>query len=357
LRLVRRRAWLFAPFFLLGLILAFLFGSAAGSSTAVASMQLETIVHELFVGGDRGLRIFEAQAMTGDEGFRQKVRDATGDPDFNFARYSIALAPISVADGVSRGILTVSIADEERGEAERLRNAFVEVFTEEYREPDGLFRTRFIGKKRDVAETAESQFRNKYQELERLAAAKGVTNLEQLARGRARTSPLDEMNVQMAQIARELAAVEGALSAINGGASGGAAAAIASSTLGQPVAAADAVAALTGKRAALEETQRVLNERFLQLSDGSLDPEVLVLLDEVRALATLKDESYVRLANATVAVASAESTIATSYSFSGGVARSTMGQVAVALAVTIVFGLIAIYALEWLAQIRAGAED
>src|SRR3990172_477600 len=107
LNLVRRRAWLFIPFLLLGLLLSFALGSLAGEANAVATMQLETVIHDLFTGGDRGLRIFEAQSMTGDAEFKSKVREAIGDPNFDYARYSVALQPISVADGVSRGTLTV----------------------------------------------------------------------------------------------------------------------------------------------------------------------------------------------------------------------------------------------------------
>ncbi len=56
-------------------------------------------------------------------------------------------------------------------------------------------------------------------------------------------------------------------------------------------------------------------------------------------------------------VTSAESTVETSYSFSGGAAGTLVGRVAVVLAVTIVFGLIAIYTLEWLSQVSRGASD
>jgi hypothetical protein len=47
----------------------------------------------------------------------------------------------------------------------------------------------------------------------------------------------------------------------------------------------------------------------------------------------------------------------TSYTFSGGLAGSLLGRIAVVIAVTLVFGLIAIYAWEWLSQVRAGVED
>src|SRR5512138_426995 len=95
LNLLKRRWWVFIPFLLLGILIAVAFGSFAGQSNAVASMQLDTVIHELFSGGDRGLRIFEADAMTTDDEFKQKVIQATGDPNFDYARFSIALTPIS----------------------------------------------------------------------------------------------------------------------------------------------------------------------------------------------------------------------------------------------------------------------
>ena len=146
LRLIRRRAWVFIPFLVVGIFIAISFRSVAGDANAIASMTLETVVQDLVLGGDRGLRVFEAQSMTSDPAFKQKVVDATGDPNFDYSRFSVALSPISVADGVSRGILTVSVRDAKKTEAERLRGAFVEVFTIEYTATDGLFRLRFVNK-------------------------------------------------------------------------------------------------------------------------------------------------------------------------------------------------------------------
>jgi hypothetical protein len=71
LLLIRRRAWIFIPFLLLGILLALVFGRVSGDANAVASMQLETVVHTVTSGGERGLRIFEAQSMTTDERFKQ----------------------------------------------------------------------------------------------------------------------------------------------------------------------------------------------------------------------------------------------------------------------------------------------
>ena len=56
-----------------------------------------------------------------------------------------------------------------------------------------------------------------------------------------------------------------------------------------------------------------------------------------------------------IAVASSQSSIETSYTSSGGIAGTLFGRIAVVVAVTLVFGLIAIYVFEWLAQVRAGS--
>ena len=58
LNLVRRRAWLFIPFAILGILAALFVGRATGDSNAVASLTLDTTVHDLVAGRDRGLRIF-----------------------------------------------------------------------------------------------------------------------------------------------------------------------------------------------------------------------------------------------------------------------------------------------------------
>src|SRR5690606_13901059 len=132
LSVLRRRGWLFIPFFILGLLAAISLGSLTGDSNAVARMTLDTTVHDLVIGGDRGLRIFEAQEMTNDPRLKERVVAETGDPDFDYSRFSISLAPISVADGISRGILTVSITDPDPDLAAAYRQAFVTVFTREY---------------------------------------------------------------------------------------------------------------------------------------------------------------------------------------------------------------------------------
>ena len=162
LNLVRRRAWLFIPFAILGILAALFVGRATGDSNAVASLTLDTTVHDLIDGGDRGLRIFEAQAMASDPRFREKVVAAIGNPDFDMGRFAISLSPISVGDGISRGILTVSITDPEKDDAERYRQAFVDVYIAEYTGDEGLFRSRFVETRRRTAERADERFWNAY---------------------------------------------------------------------------------------------------------------------------------------------------------------------------------------------------
>ena len=353
LNLVRRRAWLFIPFGILGILAALFIGSATGDANAVASLTLDTTVHDLVIGGDRGLRIFEAQEMTSDDRFRQEVKDKIGDPNFDFSRFTISLAPISVADGISRGILTVSITDPDEATAQAYRQAFVDVFSKEYLNQDGLYRQRFRESRERVAEDNQQQFLAAYEALK--AKAPPGVNIDLLLETRGQTAPSTIGFEQVARLQADLAEVEGALATASS-ASPAAAAAVASSILGQPVAAGDAQAALTLKRAALAAAIDSYSKNSIAFAPDQLDAETLRLLDTARGLRSVKDESYIRLANADVAALSAESHMDTSYSASGGLAGSLVGRVAVALVVTIVFGLIAIYTLEWLSQARSSSD-
>jgi|GEM_PF-2108377 len=355
LNLVRRRAWLFIPFAVLGILAALFVGRATGDSNAVASLTLDTTVHDLIEGGDRGMRIFEAQQMTSDPAFKEKVLAAIGEEGFDYSRFSISLSPISVGDGISRGILTVSITDPEKAEAERYRQAFVDVFIAEYTAPDGLFRTRFVDTRRETAQNNADNFWEAYDKLEAALQPLGIDPAI-LLETRGTVSPTIAAFEQQAELQREIAEVDGALSTI-GSASPAGAAAIASSILGQPVGAGDAQAVLTARKASLEAALKSLRTSSPILAETQLAPEVVALLDEARGLRAVKDASYVRLANAQVAVDSAESRVETSYTFSGGLAGSLLGRIAVAIAITVVFGLIAIYTLEWLSQTRASSED
>jgi hypothetical protein len=352
-QVVRRRWWVFIPFAVLGLLAAFAIGAVSGGSTAVATMTLDTTVHDLVIGGDRGLRIFEAQAMTADPAFKQRVIDAIGEPDFDYARFSVSLSPISVGDGISRGILTVSINDADKARAERYRKAFVDVFTREYTEPDGLFRTRFVDRRRDVARQAEQEYQAAYQRLAAAVAGKNV-DLAALVETRGDTNPLVFVTEQRAVLERQLAEARGALASI-GGASPEAAAAVASAVIGQPVQAGQAQAALAARVASLEAALSTFEQIAPAIPEQQLDGETQALLNEVRGLRQVRDSAFVNLGNAQVAVGSAESRIEVAYAFSGGLTGSLVGRVAVALAVTVIFGLVAIFTLEWLSPSRPPA--
>ena len=355
LNLVRRRWWLFIPFLIFGVVVALAFGSFSSDSNAVASMTLDTIVHDVVEGGDRGLRIFEAQAMTNDDEFKEKVRTAIGDPNFAYSRFSVALSPISVADGVSRGILTVSILDPNKLTAERYRQAFVDVYTAEYTALDGLYRTRFTGRRLEIARRFDAEYQSAYDRLKALAGPAGV-NVDRLLLPAAATSPNGFVYAEEAELRADLAEVQGTISSIDG-ASPAVAGVLASAALGQAVAGAEAQAALAARRSALEASIAALAANVARESDGQLDPALRAALEETRAYRLTREQSYLRYTNAAVAARSAESTISTSYTFSGGLSGSMFGRVAIALAVTVVFGLIAIYTVEWLTQIRANAQD
>ena len=325
LNLLRRRWWVFIPFLIIGVLIALSFDSFAGKANAVATMQLETVV-QLATGSDRGLRIFEAQSMASDPRFKQKVVDAIGDQKFDYARFSIALAPISVADGVARGVLTVSILDEDKATAERYRAAFVAVFTREYQAPDGLYRQRFITKVQATADTFEKQFADAYADLRPKLEALNLP-VDEMIRPRNTTavSLLDELNKQEAELIRKAAEQEAVGDTAN--------------------------AAITRRAIALLRQQRD------GMADGGFSVEIQSEIDHVRTLNEQKHTSYGYLNNAVVAVTSAQSDIDVSYSFSGGLSGSNKGRIAIVFAVTIIFGLIAIYTIEWLSQIRSDNQE
>lgn len=359
LNLVRRRAWLFIPFFLFGLLVAFALGSFSGKANAVASMQVQTVFHDTIAGGDRGLRIPEAKAMTDDPAFQKEVTDKIGEPNFDYSRFVVSLGPVSEGDGFSSAIVTLAIRDPNRIAAQKYRQAWVDVFTQEYTAPDGMYRKQFITNKQAVATEAEGDYQAAYKQLKDLAASKGVSApLDQIALSDRSTTIVSELTKQEADLQNQLAQVQGAMSVIGTGKySAAAAAAVASSTLGTPVTADAAAGALDARAASLQAAIAAVQKLRASSSDGTFDPDFLKALDNVRALDGLKLSTYDKLGNAKAAVVSAQTTIATSYVFSGGLAGSLFGKVAVTLAVTLVFGLIAIYGFEWLSQIRAGVRD
>ena len=326
LNLLKRRWWVFIPFLLIGVVIALSFDSFAGKANAVATMQLETVVQQLASGGDRGLRVFEAQSMASDPRFKQEVIDKIGDPNFEYGRFAISLAPISVADGVSRGVLTVSVEDDDKATAERYRAAFVEIFTKEYQALDGLYRQRFITAQQRTADTFEKQFADAYAEL--LPKLEGLNlPVDEMIRPRNTTSVilLDALNQQEAEMIRKAAEQE----------AGG-----------------DAAGAAVTKRAIT-----LLRQQRDAIGDGGFSIEVQSGIDHLRTLNEQKHESYRNLNNAVVAVTSAQSDVDTSYTFSGGLSGSNKGRIAIVFAVTIIFGLIAIYTIEWLSQIRSNSQE
>lgn len=355
LEVLRRRAWLFIPFGVAGLVTALFIGPFSGEHGAVAQVSMDTMVHDLVAGGDRGLRIYEAQQMTGDPRFREKVVQATGEPDFNFGRFSISLLALTVIEGATRGILTVSITDPDREKAERYRGAFVGVFVAEFTARDGLWRTRFIELRRRVADETSAKFEEVYKQLKARTDPLGVY-LPPLLDQRGLSSPALADYQEQASLRRELADVNGALEAIRG-VSEGAAAAVAASVLGQPVPAGDATAALSARKKSLESALAEIRGNPGYFPEDRLDLETQRLLDEARGLRVVKDEANVRLANALIAVSAAEGFASVTYSSSGSRAGSLPGRIAVALAITVVFGLIAIYLVEWLRPGRCSPDD
>jgi len=346
---------MFIPFFVFGVLVALAFGSFTGKSNAVATLQLSTIVHDFVAGGDRGFRVFEAEAMTRDDQFKQEVRDAIGDKNFDYSRFTISLTAVSVGDGISDGALTVSIKDDKLAQAQKYRQAFVDVFTREYKNPDGLFRSRFIQKKQDEATIAEKLYQESYAKLKQMPGAKNVP-LDQLATWDRAGGLVDELGKQEAQVMAQQAQVQATIDSL-GAASPAAAAAVASSVLHQPVAPADAAAALNAANTALKASVAAIRQQRQAFSDGGLDPDFLRQLDEVRGLDNTRHQAIGNAQNVRAVAGSAESTIETTLSQSGGLAGSTRGRVAVVLAVTVIFGLIAIYTVEWLSQIRSNAAD
>ena len=346
---------MFIPFFILGVLMAFGLSAVAGQTNAVAELDLDTIIYDATFGGDRGLRVFEAQSMTDDPEFIALVLAEIDDTDFEYEDFDIELRPVSLASGVSRGTLVVSVKADKKSDAERYREAFVTVFAKEFLEQDGLWRTRFVQAQERVSADAEGRFLEGYAELNAAGQERGIA-VNELFRAGQNTSPLDSLNVLEAETRREISVAGGALAAIEeGGLSDEAAASVASGVVEETVAPGDAEAVLNAWLSAHELALEDILARRLALSDGSFDAEFLELLDSVRALDEVREQSYLRLENARVAAASSASTMQVDRTFSGGLGGSIVGQLAVVIAVTLVFGLIAIYAWEWLSQLRSNA--
>ena len=352
-RLIRRRAWLFIPFLILGIAVALFYHRVAGETNAIGTMAIETVVHEVYPGGDRGFRTFEADQMTKDPVFKQEVIAAIGDPNFNYARFGISLVTVSIGDGVASGTETVAIRDANPLTAEKYRNAFVNVFTKEFTSLDGLFRRSAVAQRQAVANAAEANYLAGYAQLVAMAKAKGITvPVDQLANPNGDRSVIQGLNLQEAGLLTELAQVQGAESTIAAGANVDAAKALASSIL-QTAVAGDPATALKAKETALNAALASIRSQRSAMSDGSFDAQFLALVDDVRARASVKNQANLDLNDAKAATASIKTDIETTYTQTGGQGSSLLGRIAIVLAITIVFGLIAIYAWEWLGQVRS----
>jgi hypothetical protein len=347
IRLIRRRAWLFIPFLLVGILAALFIGRVAGDANAVASMQLETVFNASTLGGDRGLRIFEAQSMTSTEEFHELVRAQAGDPDLDMARFSVSLNPISIADGVARGILTVSIQDSDKATAEELRAAWLSVFIEAFTSPEGLFRTRYLESKTNVAEIAEQQYAEVVAQLQQIPELASLP-IDELVRPIGLTDSLiGQLNIEDANLRSDLALVEAAIAA-------GGSDIQAASILQTEIPPGAGLAALEDRANILRAAINEVESRRVAVSDTSFTPEVLALIDGGRAAWQNRNDAQIALNNARAAVVASQSTAEVTLTSSGGIAGTLIGRVAVAIAVTLVFGLIAIYLLEWLSQVRRG---
>jgi hypothetical protein len=357
LNLVRRRWWVFIPFFVLGIIVAVGLGSLSGPSNSVVTMQLETIVHEAFQGGDRGFRIVEADQMVGSTEFRDKVVAAIGDPNFDYGRFTHSLAAQSVGDGVSSGTLTVSIKDDDKAKADKYLQTWVSVFTKEYSDQDGLFRGLFLQQTKAVLDDAQTQYQASLKQVKDAVAAKHLDlPIDQLVLSSRAGGIVEQLNTSEAALQQQLAEVQGAEKSLSG-ASPEVAAAVVSSILQTPVTGASAQAALTAKEQSLLAAIDSIRKSRTSISDTGLDPDILKMVTVVRGYDSLKQEAQNRYADAVAAGASAKSTVSAGYSSSGGLSASTTGRAAVVVAITLVFGLIAIYGIEWLSQIRRNTQE
>lgn len=354
--IVRRRAWVFIPFFVLGLIAAFaLHERSSGTSTASSTIQLQTSIYNLTNGGDRGFTVYDAQAMTRLPQFRDEVIQAIGDKNFNYSRFVIILNPNVSSPGVSSGNLVVTISDGSRAKATTYQQAFVSVFTKEFTSPDGLFRTQFVKQQQTVATAADQQYQAAYQKLQQAAQQSGVSvPISQLASSDQSGGYLDRLGQQSADLTTEEARTTAALQTI-GSDTSGAAGAVASSVLGEPVSGADAAAALKAHATALQAAITALGTQLGDATGTALPDALRTQVANVRALDAARTNAAEDVANAQAAVTSAFSSADATNTASGGNVTSKLALLAIVIGVTVVFGLIAIYLLEWLSQLRAAS--
>lgn len=356
-QIIRHRAWLFLPFLALGIIVAVVFSRVGGNTTASATMQLQTAVSDV-VSGASGFEIYQAQAMTRLPQFRQEVLQAIGDKSFDYSRFNIVLNPNVASGGVSSGNLVVTISDSQVANAQKYVSDFVTVFTREFTSATGLFRTMYVQQQQAVATAAEEQYTQAYQRLQTLASQAGVTvPASQLVSGSSQSTPYStELAQKRADLAAQQTEIQSALASL-AGASPGTAAGVASSILQEPVTAADAMSTLQAASATLSSAIKTIDAELGTASGSALPTDVRAQLDKVLALGAMRNAAATYVANAEITVNSALSTVDASYTTSGGHLNSKLGLAAIALGITVVFGLIAIYLIEWLSQLRESEQD
>ena len=231
------------------------------------------------------------------------------------------------------------------------------MFIKEFMSADGLFRTTATNQRKGVADQAEKNYATDYTKLVALAKAEGVTApLDQIAQPSRDRSVTQGLNTQQADLLTQLAEVQAAEKTIAAGADAATASALASNVLETTVSG-DPAAALKAKEATLTAAIATISQQRTAMSDGSFSPEFQSLLDNVRQEANVKDAAYQNYNDGKAAAVSVRTDVAPVYTQSGGKGASLIGRTAIVLVITIVFGLIAIYAWEWLSQVRAGTED
>src|SRR4029079_11454675 len=130
----------------------------------------------------------------------------------------------------------------------------------------------------------------------------------------------------------QIAPAEGELSEVTAALANPAAAASgaqASAILGTTVADGQAQGTLQARPSVLTAAIKDLEGQRAKVSDGSFDPAFLAQVDELRALADIQRTNFAGLEDAKVAVTTAQSTVSTSYSFSGGVTGTWLGRIAI----------------------------
>lgn len=353
--IVRRRAWLFLPFLVLGILVALVLSQrGSGVTSGRATIQLQTSIHTLAPGGDQGFKVYDAQAMTRLPQFREEVIDKIGDKNFDYARFAIILNPNVAPEGASSGNLVATISAGTRADVEKYIQAFIDVFNKEFTSTDGLFRTQFIEQQTDVATAADKQYADATTKLQQMAQQAGISvPVSQLGNANQTGGYASQLAQNQADLATQEAETQAALDSITG-VDAGTAGAIASAVLGQPVSGADAVAALQARVTSLQSALKAIDAQAAAASGLSLPADIRAQADEVRALGDARTIAATDVANARSSLASGFTSADPSTVITGGSNTSVLALLAIVIGVTVVFGLVAIYLLEWFFQVRSG---